>query len=89
MTGPYMTVLHRLLLHVDCTAVHNLEVVGGALVQDVHREVAEMLQRLGVETCPVCDSEELGMGYRPVLVVDGSSRLCMAVGQWQRILIVR
>jgi hypothetical protein len=34
-------------------------------------EVTGSLQNLGVKTCPVCGSVELGIGRRPVLIVDG------------------
>jgi hypothetical protein len=35
-------------------------------------EVVGSLQRLGITACPVCGSEEaLGIGRRPVLIVDG------------------
>jgi hypothetical protein len=34
-------------------------------------EVVGALQNLGVKTCPICGSAELGIGRRPVLLVDG------------------
>jgi hypothetical protein len=34
-------------------------------------EVAGTLQNLGVKACPMCGSAELGIGRRPVLIVDG------------------
>jgi hypothetical protein len=35
-------------------------------------EVVQSLQQLGVKACPVCGSEDsLGIGRRPVLLVDG------------------
>ncbi len=58
------------MLHVGCT-FRPLEVVKDAVTQDVHAEVGGTLQNLGVKTCPMCGSAELGIGRRPVLIVDG------------------